>query len=751
LPNRHSKRAIGIVAAAVFLLAPLLAWWLPGETYVRVMLSPGAAFAEVNGTRLDIPADQLDPSLLSSVSASSALLKVEPLEKSTNWQPAQQNPFVPLGLLGEAIQSVRPTPQWTLAGSGGPDSALYRLKAGWAPAELLFVPSGSTSGYAFLIEPQRHSLAWWRTEGSDLTEELVSASYRPRGLTSTDDFLSEVSLIVWVASALALLALAVDAALRRLSTPKKQAARSGIPPGHLWTLREDLIAWLSLPFQPAIALFLAGTILTALVCLFVLDGIPHVQDDVAYIFQARIFALFRSWVPVPPGPEFFQNGFILMYQGRWFTKYPPGYPLLLAPTLWVGFPWLVNTLSAGVSLALVYACGLRMYGRRVAAWAGLLGLVSPWILIMSGSYMSHPTTMMWAILFVYCLVRMHDKPLALWREWIGWPLLAGFAIGMAFITREWTAFGIGVGAGLWGLTDILSSRPAVRQAVSRYALVLAGFVPPLLFLLYENRQLTGDWLRFAQDLVGSYDTPGFGPGHGSPEGHTPALGVYNALVYLRALTGVFDGWPGPLALAPIALGLVAWVADGTRRYLKWDTLVWLCAVGLLGAYFLWWSATTIYGPRYWYEAMPFLLLVAGRGLDLLGRLASWSLQGRRASLARWLAPGVLFALLTVYNLTQALPYRLSQYVNYNDISVAALQSVEKEHLRNALVFVQLEPSRSNRDFGKVFFADDPLLRGRVVYARDLGTTRNKGLLGFFPGRTPYWLPLNGPPQPGFGP
>ena len=190
-------------------------------------------------------------------------------------------------------------------------------------------------------------------------------------------------------------------------------------------------------------------------CLGVLDGIPHVQDDVAYLFQGKIFAHGRSWVPVPPGPEFFANGFIQMFEGRWFTKYPPGYPLMLVPALWAGVSWLVNPLSAGVALALVYLTARRMYNTRIAIWAGVLGLTSPWLLFMSGSYMSHPTTMMWVALFVYCIVRMRDGPeIAATRiltYWL-WPLLGGAAIGMAFITREWTAIGIGVGAadlGAW--------------------------------------------------------------------------------------------------------------------------------------------------------------------------------------------------------------------------------------------------------------------------------------------------------------
>ena len=143
---------------------------------------------------------------------------------------------------------------------------------------------------------------------------------------------------------------------------------------------------------------------------------------------------------------------------------------MLIPTLWAGMPWLTNALSYGASLALIYLSGLRMFGLRTATWAGLLGLVSPWALFMSGSYMSHPTTMLWAALFLYALVGMKLAPelgrVPFLRPAYAWGLLAGFAIGMAFITREWTALGIGLGAAVWAVWDILSSGNRLRKLVS---------------------------------------------------------------------------------------------------------------------------------------------------------------------------------------------------------------------------------------------------------------------------------------------
>jgi hypothetical protein len=114
-------------------------------------------------------------------------------------------------------------------------------------------------------------------------------------------------------------------------------------------------------------------------------------------------------------------------------------------------------------------------------------------------------------------------------------------------------------------------------------------------------------------------------------------------------------------------------------------------------------------------------------------------------------PGAVIGILILFNLAQVLPGQWRAYTGYNDVSADSLQRVAAARLDRALVFVALQPAYPRRDFGKVFFANDPLLRGPVVYARDLGPDHNRALLAAFPDRSPYYLPLTGPVQPGVGP
>jgi hypothetical protein len=85
------------------------------------------------------------------------------------------------------------------------------------------------------------------------------------------------------------------------------------------------------------------------------------------------------------------------------------------------------------------------------------------------------------------------------------------------------------------------------------------------------------------------------------------------------------------------------------------------------------------------------------------------------------------------------------------VDASTVRTVQAAGLDHALVFVGLERGIARRDFGKVFFAEDPLLRGPVVYARDRGADNNRALLAAFPDRQPYYLPLDGPPHPGVSP
>jgi hypothetical protein len=140
-----------------------------------------------------------------------------------------------------------------------------------------------------------------------------------------------------------------------------------------------------------IALFLA---LAAVLASFgvaeaVYERLPHVEDEMSYFWQARVYARGQIAVPSPEQPEHFFIPFVVDYHGLRFSKYPPGWPLLLALGLILKIEAWINPLLAGLGVWFTYRLGQKIFDDRTALTAGLLMTLSPFYLMVSGSLLSH--------------------------------------------------------------------------------------------------------------------------------------------------------------------------------------------------------------------------------------------------------------------------------------------------------------------------------------------------------------------------
>lgn len=55
---------------------------------------------------------------------------------------------------------------------------------------------------------------------------------------------------------------------------------------------------------------------------------PFIHDEFGYIFQAKIFLAGKLYAPSPCPREAFDFPHIIN-NGRWYSQYPPGFPMLL--------------------------------------------------------------------------------------------------------------------------------------------------------------------------------------------------------------------------------------------------------------------------------------------------------------------------------------------------------------------------------------------------------------------------------------
>ena len=481
----------------------------------------------------------------------------------------------------------------------------------------------------------------------------------------------------------------------------------------------------------------AGLVSAGLLALLVLAGcawvaselherIPHVQDSVAYLFQARTFALGRLSAPLPPVPAAFEHEFILMRDGAWFSKYPPGYPALLALGVLTGAPWLVSPVLAALTIGLLFLLGRALYGGGAALLAALVLAVSPFFVFMSGSMMSHPAGLFLTTLALLLVVKASHSD----STWA--PLAAGVALGWLFASRQLTGLAVALPAVAW----LAVVRMRQGRSLSPLAALGLGWSWPVISLLAYNRSLTGNPLLNPFELWWDFDRLGFGPEVGMHGGHDLGRGLWNTYANLSLLEQYLFGWPMYLTLT---FALLPFVTGRTR---PGD---WLCAgvaLSLIAAYVFYWADGIMFGPRYFYEASGALALLTARGVIAAAETASGS---ARSLLRRRSPPGslplylALVAALIAGNLLAFLPLQATYQRGYNFVSGERLALVEAAGLRQALVLVPTSEWFAWWEYGSVFSANDPLLRNSVIFGRDLGPSTNRRTLAAFPDRVPYLL------------
>ncbi len=439
----------------------------------------------------------------------------------------------------------------------------------------------------------------------------------------------------------------------------------------------------------------------------IFEHVPHSEDEAAYIFQAQVFAQNRLTVPTPPNEDAFWSPFVVDYQDQRFGKYPPGWPFLLSFGMRLGMPWLVNAGLAVLTLVMLAKIGQMIYGGLSGVWTAGLALVTPGFLVLSSSLLSHTASLFWVTLAFFALVHLSSLHPGQYYQFQIYSFLIGAGLGAAFVTRPFAAFGIALAIGPF-LLFLLIQR-AVPWWIIVWLLMGGGLVSALLPLYWW--QISGDPGFNPYLLVWPYDRIGFGPDIG-PEGYTLDIALrINTRLKLEALaTGLF-GWPGWLNLIFLPTPFLLHVAN------RWDWL-WLGTIGgIIFVHIFYWAFGGVDGgfPRYYYDALPALLLLTVRGIQSLSQTLN-RVYPRLAYI-----PLIAVGCLILYNLTWSTPALLSAQKGKYGITPAPLTAVKQANLTPpALILVQNVESWS--DFAAPFAANSPTLNGPVVFAIDWNPT-----------------------------
>jgi 4-amino-4-deoxy-L-arabinose transferase-like glycosyltransferase len=296
--------------------------------------------------------------------------------------------------------------------------------------------------------------------------------------------------------------------------------------------------------------------MSALVSRVVFERLPHLEDEVAYLFQAKTYARGRLVVDIPEPRRAYWQPFVVDYlpTGERFSKYTPGWPALLAIGVLLGQPWVVNAFLAGVTVALVYRLGREIFNADVGVIAAALTAFSPMALLLNATLMGHTAALFAVTLFFYAYWRIERN-----RHAVRWGVVAGAALGLVVTTRPLTAVGIAAPFVAWSILRLLmdaarrdDERGALRQtlmpllALAGVTLIISAAVP------VYNYAATREPSKNLYTLVWPYDRIGFGAANEyGRSGHTLEKGFRHVRFDLSLMAADLYGWQiGSLTTAP---------------------------------------------------------------------------------------------------------------------------------------------------------------------------------------------------------
>lgn len=490
---------------------------------------------------------------------------------------------------------------------------------------------------------------------------------------------------------------------------------------------------------PLLVLLCAGFVFAATnaVSALVFDHTPHVHDELSNLFQAKIFALGKVTVASPSPREAFDFPHVVN-NGRWYSQYPPGFPLLLALGWALGMPWVVNPALAALATIVFYLLGKEIYGEAEGRLAAVLGALSLWFLLMSSTMMSHTSSMLFYALFLLFSFRSLSTPS--FRN----GLLAGAALGMALLIRPFNAALIAAPMLAFGAVRLVRDRR--REGTALAGLAIALLIAVAVLLAY-NQATNGHPLRWGYtERYGAAHGLGFGRAGYMGVPHSPGLGLSLLGDNLAAINQYLFGWP----LSSLIFLLPFWVPwrDESRKR-RADALLSMSFFALALGLFFYWGTHVFLGARMYFEALPLLVLITARGMSRTPALLSRIIRRPDPGVFRK-AVYALVALLSIYAFGITFPRWIRpagtkdfDRVFANDfcgVSPRLGRAVESSPVGRSVVILKLlytpKPYFPDSWWGSGFLRNDPGLRNDVIYARDRGPA-NAQLLRSFPDRSVY--------------
>jgi len=358
-------------------------------------------------------------------------------------------------------------------------------------------------------------------------------------------------------------------------------------------------------------------------------------------------------------------------------------------------PALTNPILAIVTLLLFYNFTKKLYGVRTALWSLLIVSFSSFFLFNSASFFSHTSCFLETLLFVYCVYLYLEK-----FQW-EYGFLAGIALGLIMLIRYYTA------ALLFLPFFVVILHRHDWKAFRLFVLMGLGALPCLVSFLLYNYEITGNPLTPV--TVWGYKNEGLG----FINGHTFLKGLEHILRRFF----MFSYWSALPLLVLYFYYLIRKIRNKNFRFTVPEDYVFV--IFIIGYLFYYEIGGNQYGPRFYYEAYPFLVIFVVHQVFTSGHY---------------------FARIFLYASTLVMLVRIP-FIAYREHKIVdqrqdVFDLVNESHIRNAVVLL----SAGTCDIRPMPTGDltrnDPNFENDVLYALDK-PQYNPSLMKMYPHRQFY--------------
>ncbi|MFH1799441.1 MAG: glycosyltransferase family 39 protein [Candidatus Omnitrophota bacterium] len=476
-------------------------------------------------------------------------------------------------------------------------------------------------------------------------------------------------------------------------------------------------------------------------------------DEHSCYFLAECLRKGKLYVDMPSLADFFKVTHVGMRSGKWFSVYPPGWPLIWAFGLQFKIVDWLNPVMSVLAVFFFYLAGIRLFSRWSVVCGLILMCLSPFFMFTSASYFSHSTCLLCISVFLYAFLKWREAYVA-GKDPVGWASLCALAVGYGLMTRYLTMAAVAGPFLLYHYLPIFFDwkgwssvprwrgegwentwlrflpfrfkRPQLRKSDWIVAGIIAAF---MILILYQNYLVTGKAFRAPNKHDKSWERLGF------RRDYTPL----DALFYLIARVFFLMDWFAPAIVGaylyllardlPVILRSLRKTGqtqdDGKSEILR--QLFRLSMVFIALAYFFYYSwGGNQWGPRYLWEGMPFLCIAVADWM-----VCRWKSGGVRVRkflpvffVASLVTSGILFVKHAEFTEEASRQRKAFYDLAEQTIKEPALVFIQG-FLGHRLVFAEEDAIRNS-----------PFLDGRILYVHDLGD-RNKELMVAYPDRACY--------------